>query len=159
VEILRQLGDLFLSAVPTVIIVYLFYLFLRWSFFKPMERVLTERHKRAEGAQQEAEVSRVAVQEKLRTYNEALRKARGDMFVSQEAARRQVLEEKQAAVHAARTSAQQELQLARQTLATEVAAVRTHLEQSSGDLAAEIAAAILSGEQGGPKIPAGGRAQ
>jgi F-type H+-transporting ATPase subunit b len=159
VEILRQLGDLFLSAVPTVIIVYLFYLFLRWSFFTPMLRVLDERHRRAEGAQHDAEESRAAVQEKLRTYNEALRKTRGELFVSQEAARRQVLDEKQAAVQAARAAAQQELQAAKQTLASEVAAARTHLEQSSGDLAAEIAAAILAGEPREPKVPVGGRAR
>ena len=59
-EILNQLGDLFLAAVPTVIIVFLFYFFMRWSFFKPMERVLAERHKRAQGARVEAEASRTA---------------------------------------------------------------------------------------------------
>ena len=58
-EIVNQLGELFLAAVPTVIIVFLFYLFMRWSFFKPMQRVLAERHKRAEGARTEAEASRV----------------------------------------------------------------------------------------------------
>ncbi|HSS95954.1 MAG TPA: hypothetical protein VLK33_02930, partial [Terriglobales bacterium] len=63
-EIVNQLGELFLAAVPTVIIVFLFYLFMRWSFFKPMERVLSERHKRAEGARVEAEASRVAAREK-----------------------------------------------------------------------------------------------
>ena len=52
VGILNQLGDLFLSAVPTVIIVLLFYFFMRWSFFGPIQRVLSERHKRAEGARQ-----------------------------------------------------------------------------------------------------------
>jgi len=87
VEILNQLGDLFLAAVPTVILVFLFYLFLRWSFFAPIERVLSERHKRAAGARQEAEASRAAVQEKLRAYNEALRKVRGEIFVEQEQAR------------------------------------------------------------------------
>jgi len=132
---------------------------MRWAFFKPMLQVLAERHKRAEGARHAAEESRVVVQEKLRTYNEALRKARGEMFVSQEAARRQVLEEKQAAVHAARSAAQQELQAAKQSLAAEVSVVRGHLEQSSGDLASEIASAILEGEPAGANIPAGERLQ
>jgi len=50
VEIVNQLGELFLAAVPTVIIVFLFYLFMRWSFFQPMERVLSERRKRARKA-------------------------------------------------------------------------------------------------------------
>ena len=112
-EILNQLGDLFLSAVPTVIIVFLFYLVLRWSFFGPLERVMSERHKRAAGARQEAEAIRVAVQEKHRTYNETLRKARGEIFVEQDTVRRRVLEERQAAVSVARSAAQQELQVAK----------------------------------------------
>ena len=153
-EILNQLGDLFLAAVPTVILVFLFYVFLRWSFFAPIERVLSERHKRAAGARQEAEASRVAVQEKLRTYNEALRKVRGEIFVEQETARRQVLEERQGAVSAARSAVQQELQVAKKALAAEVEAARAQLEQSSGVLAGEIADTILAG---GPSGPGGGR--
>jgi F0F1-type ATP synthase membrane subunit b/b' len=139
VEILNQLGDLFLSAVPTVILVFLFYLFLRWSFFGPLERVLSERHRRAVGARQEAEASRVAVQEKLRAYNEALRKARGEIFVEQETVRRRVLDERQASVSAARSAAQQELQAAKKALAAEVEAARVQLEQASAALASEIA--------------------
>jgi F0F1-type ATP synthase membrane subunit b/b' len=153
VEIFNQLGELFLAAVPTVILVFLFYLFLRWSFFAPMERVLAERHKRAEGARQEAEASHAAAQEKLRAYTEALRKARGEIFAEQEAARRRVLDERQAAVSAARLAAQQELQAAKKELAADVEAARGQLEQSSGALAAEIAEAILAG---GPSGPAGG---
>jgi F0F1-type ATP synthase membrane subunit b/b' len=150
VEILGQLGDLFLAAVPTVIIVFLFYLFMRWSFFTPIQRVLAERHRRAEGARQEAEASLVAVQEKLRAYNEAMKKARTEIFVEQEAARRRVVEERQSAVSAARVAAQTELQTAKQTLAAEVRAVRTQLEKSSDVLATEIADAILAGGPAGP---------
>jgi len=54
---------------------------------------------------------------KLRAYNEALRKVRGEIFVEQEAARRKVLEERQAAVSAARFAAQRELQAAKKALA------------------------------------------
>ena len=153
-EILGQLGELFLAAVPTVIIVFLFYLFMRWSFFNPVERVLTERHKRAEGARQGAEASRVAVQEKLRTYNESMKKVRGEIFVEQESARRHVLDERQTAVSAARAAAQHELQTAKQALAAEVQVVRKQLEQSSDVLANEIADAILAG---GPLGPSGER--
>ena len=149
-EILNQLGELFLAAVPTVIFVFLFYLFLRWSFFTPIERVLAERHKRADGARQEAESSRVAVQEKLRAYKEALRRARGEIFAEQESSRRLVLDERQNAVHAARLAAQQELQAAKKSLAADVEAARAQLEQSSGVLAGEIAEAILAGGPSGP---------
>ena len=152
-EILNQLGELFLAALPTVIFVFLFYLFLRWSFFTPIERVLSERHKRADGARQEAESSRVAVQEKLRAYKEALRRARGEIFAEQESFRRLVLDERQNAVHAARLAAQQELQAAKKSLAADVEAARAQLEQSSGVLAGEIAESILGGGPSGPSSP------
>jgi F0F1-type ATP synthase membrane subunit b/b' len=144
-DILNQLGELFLAAVPTVLFVFVFYLFLRWSFFTPIERVLTERHKRAEGARQEAEAIHAAVREKLRVYNDALRRARSEIFSMQEAARRLVLDERQAAVIAARLAAQQELQAAKKSLAADVDAARLQLEQSSGVLAEEIAESVLVG--------------
>ncbi len=143
--IFSQLGDLFLSAVPTVIIVLLFYFFLRWSFFGPLARVLAERHKRAEGARQEAEASRAAVREKLRVYNDALRMARAEIFAEQEAVRRRVLDERQAAINAARLAEQLDLQAAKKALAADVEAARAQLEQSSAVLAGEIAEAILAG--------------
>jgi F0F1-type ATP synthase membrane subunit b/b' len=150
VEIVNQLGQLFLSAVPTVIIVFFFYLFLRWSFFKPMERVLSERHKRAEGARVEAEASRVAVREKLHTYNETLKKARTEIFTEQESERRRTLDQRQATINAARATAQATLQEAKKSLAAEVQAARTELEQSSGTLADQIAEAVLAGMPSGP---------
>jgi F0F1-type ATP synthase membrane subunit b/b' len=149
VEILNQLGDLLLKAVPTVIIVFLFYFFLRWSFFKPMEGILSERHKRAEGARAEAESMRAAVQEKLRAYGDALKKARAEIFAEQEALRRRALDERQASINAARASAQSELQAQKKSLAAEVEAARAQLEQSSAALAGEIAEAILAG---GPPV-------
>ncbi len=149
-EIFNQLGQLFLAAIPTVIIVFLFYLFMRWSFFIPIERVLVERRKRAEGARIEAEASRSAMHEKLRTYNDALKKARAEIFAQQEAQRRRTLDERQAEINAARATAQVALQEAKQQIAAEVKAARQELEQSSGTLANDIAEAILAGRPSEP---------
>jgi F-type H+-transporting ATPase subunit b len=145
VEVLNQLGKLFLAAVPTVIFIFLFYLFLRWSFFAPIERVLEERQKRTEGARQESESLHAAAQDKHRSYKEALQRARGDIFAEQESSRRVALEERQRVINAARLAAQQELQAKKKSLAAEVEAARAQLEQSSAGLAAEIAEAILAG--------------
>ena len=149
-QIVNQLGELFLSAVPTVIIVFLFYFFMRWSFFKPMERVLTERHRRAEGAKIEAETSRAAVRDKLRTYNDSLKKARAEIFTEQESERRLNLDQRQATINSARTAAQSALQEAKKGLAAEVKAAHAELEQSSGVLADQIADAVLAGLPSGP---------
>jgi F0F1-type ATP synthase membrane subunit b/b' len=150
VEIVNQLGELFLSAVPTVIIVFLFCFFMRWSFFIPMERILSERHKRAEGAKVEAEKTRAAVREKLRTYNDSLKKARTEIFTEQESERRRTLDQLQATINNARAAAQSALQEAKKGLAAEVKAAQTELEQSSGVLADQIAEAVLAGMPSGP---------
>ena len=62
-DLVHQLGQLFLAAVPTVVIVFLFYFFLRWSFFNPISRVLAERRARIEGSRRAAEASRHQAQE------------------------------------------------------------------------------------------------
>ncbi len=149
-EIVNQLGELFLAAVPTVIIVFLFYLFMSWSFFKPMQRVLAERKQRAEGARAEAEASRAAAHEKLRSYNETVKKARGEIFAEQETKRRGTLEERQATINAARATAQSALQEAKKSIAADVQVARAELELSKDNLANEIAEAILAGSPSGP---------
>jgi F-type H+-transporting ATPase subunit b len=150
VEIVHQLGQLFLSAVPTVIIVFFFYLFLRWSFFNPMMRVLSERQQRAEGAKVEAEAERVAVREMLQKYNDTVKKTRGQIFSEQEAERRSALEARQATINAARATAQSAIQEAKKALAAEVKAAEAELQQSSGVLADDIAEAILAGIPNNP---------
>ena len=150
-EILHQLGELFLAALPTVILVFLFYLFMRASFFAPMERVLAERHARTEGARRAAESAQAAAQEKVRAYQEALKKARAGVYAVQDAARRAVLEERTAAIRDARSRATEEIRAAKENISTELAAARADLEAASHSLAAEIARAILERRPPAPR--------
>lgn len=142
-QIVNQLGELFLAAVPTVIVVFLFYLFLKWSFFGPIERVLHERAAKIEGAHKERESLHAAAQEKDRAYREALRKARLEILAEQEAARRVVLDERSAMVQQARVAATEEIHAARKRIGAEMAAARGDLEASSKQLAEQIARAVL----------------
>ena len=147
-DLLHQLGDLFLAAVPTAILVSFFYFFLRWSFFGPLLKVLADRQARIEGARKDAESLAAAAQEKQRAYREALRKARAEVFAEQESARRVVLEERGKLIRQARSRAGEEVQAAKARLANEVEAARKALETSGQQLAEEVARAILE--------PAGG---
>jgi len=147
-DLLHQLGNLFLAAVPTAILVFLFYFFLRWSFFGPLLKVLADRQARIEGARKDAESLAAAAQEKQRAYREALRKARAEVFAEQESARRVVLEERGKLIRQARSRAGEEVQAAKARLADEVEAARKTLETSGQQLAEEVARAILE--------PAGG---
>ena len=154
-EILKQLGDLFLAALPTAIIVFLFYLFLRWSFFGPIERVVAERSSRIEGARREAEELRKTVHEKSRAYQEVLRNARAELFREQEAARRVTLDERGKAIQQARQLANEEVQSAKKRIRVEIEAARAELEISSTHLAEEIARTILQPQRQMHPRPAG----
>jgi F-type H+-transporting ATPase subunit b len=154
-EILKQLGDLFLAAVPTAIIVFLFYLFLRWAFFGPLEHVIEERSKRIQGARFEADELRKNAQEKMRAYQEALRKARGEIFRHQETLRRAALDERSAALQQARVRANDAIQQAKVRIGAEIEAARAELDSSTAQLAEQIARTILQPEAQMHPRPAG----
>ena len=154
-EILKQLGDLFLAAVPTAVIVFFFYLFLRWSFFGPIEHVVAERSRRIEGARHEAEELHKRAQEKSRAYQEGLRNARADIFREQEGIRRAALDERAKAILQARQLATEEIQEAKRRIRAEIDAARTELELSSTQLAEEIARTILEPQRPMHPRPAG----
>ena len=151
-QIVSQLGQLFLAAVPTVIIVFLFYFFLKWSFFGPIERVLHERAAKIEGAHKARESLLATAKEKDREYREALRKARTEIFAEQDAARRAALDERSTLVAKARTGATDEVHAARKRIAAEQDAAQSQLEANSRQLAEELARAIL-GRQPVPSAP------
>lgn len=142
-EIVHQLGELFLQAVPTVLIILLFYIILRVIFFKPVLAVMAERDSRTVGAQKAAEAAQIAAAEKVKQYQEALRHARGQVYAEQEAARKVLLDERAAQLKEARTAATAEVNTAKTRVAGELAAARHDVEASVGQLSAEIARRIL----------------
>jgi F0F1-type ATP synthase membrane subunit b/b' len=142
-EILRQLAELFLQAVPTVVIVFLFYLFLRFSFFQPIERAMAERHARIEGARAKAAASLATAKEKQEAHREALKKARTEIYAEQEAARQAVLDERAKLLRERRNQAREEIHAAKERIAADFAAARAELEKQSPALASEIVRAIL----------------
>jgi F0F1-type ATP synthase membrane subunit b/b' len=150
--IFQQLGDLFLQAIPTVVIVFLFYLFMRWAFFGPIQKAMAERSARIEGARKEAAEVEAAAKKELDDYNEALKKARGEIYAEQEQARQAVLDERAKLLKAIRSRSQEEVDAAKKKVAVEFAASRAQLEPGSASLGKEIAEKILAG----PSSPRGG---
>src|SRR6266550_9331060 len=110
--IVHQLGELFLQAVPTVLIILLFYFILRALFFKPLLAGMAERDARTAGAEKAAEAAQAAAAEKVKQYREALKQARGQVYAEQEAARKKLLDERAARIKDARTRAAVEVSAA-----------------------------------------------
>jgi F-type H+-transporting ATPase subunit b len=142
-DLLHQLGDLFLAAVPTAILVFIFYFFMRWAFFLPLLNVLERRKTLIEGSRKESASLAAAVEEKRYAYREGLRKARAEIFAEQEAARRVVLDERAKIVREARHRASEEVHVAKARLSSEMEAARKSLEASGQELAEEVARAVL----------------
>src|SRR5258708_3105917 len=141
--IVTQLGELFLQAVPTVLIILLFYFILRALFFKPLLTVMAEREARTVGAQKASEATQVAAANKVKQYQEALRQARGQVYAEQEAARKKLLEERAAQIKNARTKAAGEVSAPKARVAAELAAARRDVETTVPQLSPEIARRIL----------------
>lgn len=143
-DVLYQLADLFVQAVPTVVIVFLFYLFMRWAFFKPLTRVMEERAQRTEGARKEAEAARAAAEEKVRAYEDAMKKARAAVYAEQDAERKALLDRRAEQVREARRKANERVAAAKQQIAQETAVARAQLEAETPELAGEIVENIFS---------------
>jgi F0F1-type ATP synthase membrane subunit b/b' len=142
-DILHQLGDLFLQAVPTVVIVFLFYLFMRWAFFTPIQKAMAVRDGKIEGARRDATAIEEAARKDLENYHEALRKARAEIYAEQEGARQAILDERAKNLKAMRSLAQKEVAEAKNRIAVELAAARAEMERQTPELASEIVRAIL----------------
>ena len=139
----HQLGELFLGAAPTILIILLFYFILRALFFKPLLLAMAERDARTVGAQKAAEAAQAAAAEKVKRYQEALKQARGQVYAEQEVARKKLLDERAAQLKEARGKAAVEVGAAKERVAGELAAARRDLESTVGQLSAEIARRIL----------------
>lgn len=142
-EILRQIANLFLQAVPTVVLVFLFYVFMRWAFFTPIQKAMAEREAKIDGARKDAAAVQAAANQDLQTYNDALKKARAEIYAEQEAARQAIVEERAKNLKAMRTLAQKEVAEAKKKIDAELEAARKQIEASAPQIAGEITRSIL----------------
>jgi F-type H+-transporting ATPase subunit b len=144
-ETLRQLGGILLRAVPTFILVVLLHLYLKFIFFKPIERVLRQRYDATEGARKLAEESIARASQKAAEYEAALRAARADTYKEMEQLQRKLHDDRAASVKEARAQADAAVAHAKAALSAEVEALKKNLGAESDALADRIASKILTG--------------
>jgi F-type H+-transporting ATPase subunit b len=142
-DLVHQLGELFLGAVPVALIVVVFYLVLRSLFFQPLLKVMAERDARTLGAQKSAEAAQAAAAEKIHQYEEALKQARARVYAEQEAARKKLMEERAAFLKEARAKAAAEVNAGKQGIEKEFAAAKKELQATAAQLSVEIARRVL----------------
>ncbi|MDE3108660.1 MAG: ATP synthase F0 subunit B [Acidobacteriota bacterium] len=141
--ILHQLEILFLAAAPTVVLFLLFYAFMRWAFFTPLQKTMAERAARIEGARTEAATVEAEAKHELDAYHEALRRARAEIYGRQEAARQAALENRAKLLKAMHARAAEEVAVAKKRIADDFKAALTDVEAQTSSLAQQIVRTIL----------------
>ena len=142
-EALQAVVRIFYQAIPTAILVFLLYVFLRFVFFGPLARVLNERERRTTGARRDAQENLTIAEQKSRTYQERLRHARAEIYRQQEVARREALEERNQLLLGTRQQANEMVRAAKADLRRDLDAAKAQLEQEARVLAAQITRVLL----------------
>jgi F-type H+-transporting ATPase subunit b len=142
-ELLRQLGELVLGSVPTMIIFLILVFAYRFILYGPLVKTLAERRARTIGALEAAHAAIAAADAKAQEYEAKLRAARAEIFHQRELRVQQWIVQRDAALAAARQAAQERASQARAAIEAEAAAARNQIEAAAGQLAAQVLQVIL----------------
>jgi F-type H+-transporting ATPase subunit b len=142
-ETLRQLGELLLGSVPTVILLTLLYALYTVIVHKPLQRVLAERRSKTEGAVEKSRADIAAAEARTAEYEQKLREARAAVFRAQEAKRQAVVQARTNGLNEARTKAQAQVQAAKKDIESDRAAAEAGLPADAAALAQEIMRRVL----------------
>jgi F-type H+-transporting ATPase subunit b len=142
-QTLRQLGELLLGSVPTVILLALLYALYTSIVHKPLQRVLAERHSKTEGAIEKSRADIAAAEARTAEYEQKLREARAAVFRAQEAKRQAALQARTNALNEARSKAQAQVQAAKKDIESDRATAELGLPADAAALAQEIVRRVL----------------
>jgi F-type H+-transporting ATPase subunit b len=142
-QTLRQLVELLLGSVPTVVLLTLLYVLYRAIVHKPLARVLAERRSKTEGAVEKSRADIAAAVARTAEYEQKLREARAAVFRAEETRRQSAMQARTAAVTEARTKAQAHVEAAKREIESDRVAAEATLEKESATLAQEIVRRVL----------------
>ena len=142
-ETLRQLGELLLGSVPTIIFMVVLYGLYAVLVHRPLVRVLADRHNKTEGAVEKARADIAAAEARTAEYEQRLREARLSVYRAQEARRQQALQARAAVVAQARSHAHAQVEQARAAIEKDKEAAVAVLKTQAGSLAEEIIRSVL----------------
>src|SRR5271154_889582 len=142
-QTLRQLGELLLGSIPTVILLALLYALYAMIVHKPLRRALEERRSKTEGAVEKSRADIAAAEARTSEYEQRLREARATVFRAQEARRKAALDARTAALNKARSDAQAQVQAAKADIQKDREAAQGGLQAEAQTLAEEIIRRVL----------------
>ncbi len=142
-QTLRQLGELLLGAIPTVVLLLALYILYTFLVDRPLSAVLAERRSRTLGAMEKARADIAAAEARTAEYEQRLREARQKIFKSLEARSQHATQARSQAVNEARTKAQHQVKNARTALEEDKQQAMSQLQSEASKLATRIMQAVL----------------
>lgn len=142
-QTLKQVGELLLGAIPTVVLLLLLYAAYSLLVEGPLHRVLAKRRELTEGAIMKARAGAAAAEARTEEYEQRLREAKAAVYKAMEARRHAAQQARDEAIAQARAMAQQQIREVQAALEMEMAEARTGLQAESERLANQIIQAVL----------------
>jgi F-type H+-transporting ATPase subunit b len=143
-KIFVQLQEIVVRAIPTFLLVFLLYFYLKRMLFKPLEHTLQERARRTMGAAAEAEAKLADFLKKEGAYLLALTEARSGIYKEMEDQRKALAAEQAQAVEASRSRTAELIAKAKLEIAAEAEQAKQSLAGETDRLAEEIAVRLLT---------------
>jgi F-type H+-transporting ATPase subunit b len=140
---LRALGQLLLRAIPTFLVVLALSYYLKLFFFRPLEKIMRQRHDATAGARQRAAESVERAAARSADYDSAMLAARTEAYQSQADLYRQLEEKRSEALAVARARTQGSVAEAKASLAEDAESAKAQLARDAEGLSVSIASAIL----------------
>lgn len=140
---LKALTNLLLQAVPTIFFLILLTIYLKYVFFRPLERILTKRHQQTEGVRKLAEKAFAAADHKTSEFERLLLAAKTELYREQEAQRKRWLADQAHALADARRQAELRIEEARRELAVESERATADLAIQARELAKQMITTLV----------------
>jgi F0F1-type ATP synthase membrane subunit b/b' len=140
---LHDLGGIILNGLPTFFLVLILAFFVKFLYLKPLDKILAERFRLTEGARKAAEDSLKNADARIAEYQQALNKARSDIYLEQAAFLQKLREEQAELAKAVRVESDTRVAEIKLSIAKEADDARSNLEAQADTLAGQIADAIL----------------
>ena len=145
-QILRQLVELVLGSVPTMILFIALVVAYGLLVRGPLDKVLAERRARTSGAVEQARSAIAAAESETTQYEDRLRAAKNEIFQAREQKLKKWNAERDAALEQVRQAAQEKIKAARQDVEQSAVTARLQIEGMSSELSAQILKAVLPAE-------------
>lgn len=150
--ILRQIGELLVKSIPTIISMLILWTAYTFLVHKKLQQVLAQRHALTEGAIEQAQQEIAIAEKRTAEYEQRVRDARSHIYKTQQANRQRVMDERNAALAESRKNAGEMVKQARAALEKDTIQAKAALEQQANVLADQVIATVLK-----PAAAAGGR--